>query len=401
MKVEIDKLFSDDEFENIVSEKWVKQFKKLGYLQAITKDAIVKALLKHYQDVEYVKGSRSHKAHFQIGERRTSELSQAEMIEKGYYKANANNIKTHNIIALKMFKNYIASCDDEVKSMTRLQWLKVAGITSQIQDLNDVDELMQFDSSFKNYYKDDTATALKSVFSFCIKQLKINENDSTVYWCDSALNDDANADKNGNKKRVMDCSEVKKMKSFVDSLKAKHNVTKFMFANAEFKNELREWYHDKLKSKNIWVEIELDISKIKNEIVEGEISDNELEELRSQFMTEFQKYRNSTYVRREFKQKIKGKKGMVWRHEARFISRKAVIVPYRQMEERSYFKFMTRLDEQIGFGKADWAEYNKTKSEYKKLISPDVIEFIGFPKEIEIEIENDNDVDYDELFAKA
>ncbi len=395
MKVEIQELFSDDEFSDIVSEKWVKQYKKLGKLQAITKTAITKALLKSYETAEYVKGTRSQKAHFQIGEIRTSELSNAQMIEKGFYKANANNIKTHNIIALKIFKNYLASCDDEVKSMTRLQWLKVAGITSQIQDLNNVDELMKFDSAFKNYYKDDTATALKSVFSFCLKQLKINENDATVYWCDSALDDDANADENGNKKRVMDCSEVKEMKQFVNELKIKHNVTKFMFANAEFKNELRDYYRDNLKSDSIWIEIELDISKIKNEIVEGEISDDEVNELRSQFMIEFQKYRNSTYVRREFKQKIKGKKGMVWRHEARFVDRKAVITPFKQMEERNYFKFMVALDEKIGFGKADMTEYNETKSEYKASIDDNVIQLFNQIDEVQQKIEIEK---YDAMF---
>ncbi|NLJ05661.1 MAG: hypothetical protein GX435_08190 [Exilispira sp.] len=395
MKVEIDKLFSDDEFENIVSEKWVKQFKKLGYLQAITKDAITKALLKHYETVEYIKGTRSQKAHFKIGVKRTSELSQADMISKGYYKANANNIKTHNIIALKMFKNYIVGCDDEVKSMTRLQWLKIAGITSNIKDLNEIDELIQFDSAFRNYYKDDTATALKSVFSFCLKQLKVDETDATVYYCDSAFDDDANADENGNKKRVMDCSEVKEMKQFVNELKIKHNVTKFMFANAEFKNELRKWYHDNLKSQNIWIEIELDIAKLKNDIAEVEISDNELADLRTEFMTEFQKYRNSTYTRREFKQKIKGKKGMVWRHESRFINRKAVITPFRQMEERNYFKFMVALDEKIGFGKADTVEYQKIEKEYNASIDDNVIQLFNQIDEVKQKSEIEK---YDAMF---
>lgn len=395
MKVEIDKLFSDDEFENIVSEKWVKQYKKLGYLQAITKDAITKALLKSYETVEYVKGTRSHKAYFEIGNKREQELSNAEMIAKGHYKANANNIKTHNIVALKMFKNYITTCDDEVKSMTRLQWLKVAGITSQIQDLNNVDELIQFDSAFRNYYKDDTASSLKSVFSFCLKQLKVNETDATNYWCDCAFDDKADADENGNKKRVMDCSEVTKMKSFVDALKAKHNVTKFMYANSEFKNELRDYYRDNLKSDSIWIEIELDIAKLKNDIAEVEISDDELEELRKQFMIEFQKYRNSTYVRREFKQKIKGKKGMAWRHEARFINKKAVITPYKQMEERNYFKFMAKLDEKIGFAKADWAEYKKMENEYKASIDDNVIQLFNQIDEVQQKIEIEK---YDAMF---
>lgn len=395
MKVEINKLFSDNEFENIVSEKWVAQYQKLGKLQAITKDAIVKALLKHYQDVEYVKGSRSRKAHFEIGNKRKQELSQAEMIEKGYYKANANNIKTHNIIALKIFKNYIASCDDEVKSMTRLQWLKSVGITSNIKDLNEVDELVQFDSAFRNYYKDDVASSLKNVFSFCLKQLKINENDATVYYCDCAFDDKAESDKNGNKKRLLDDSEVKKMKSFVDALKAKHNVTKFMLATSEFKNELRDYYRDNLKSDSIWIEIELDIVKLKNDISDAELATDEVDELRKQFMIEFQKYRNSTCVRREFKQKIKGEKGMIWRHEARFINRKAIITPYKQMEERNYFKFMAKLDEKIGFAKADTVEYQKMEKEYKASIDDNVIQLFNQIDEVQQKSEIEK---YDAMF---
>lgn len=81
MKVEIDKLFFSNEFENIVEEKWVAQYQKNGKLQSNTKTAITKALLKSYETVEYIKGTRSRKAHFEIGERRTSELSNAEMLK--------------------------------------------------------------------------------------------------------------------------------------------------------------------------------------------------------------------------------------------------------------------------------------------------------------------------------
>ena len=40
MKVEIQELFSSSEFENIVEEKWVKQYQKNGKLQTDTKTAI-------------------------------------------------------------------------------------------------------------------------------------------------------------------------------------------------------------------------------------------------------------------------------------------------------------------------------------------------------------------------
>lgn len=380
MKVEIEELFSDDKFKDIITEKWATQYQKLNKLQTDTKKAIIKALLKHYETAEYVKGSRSNKAHFEIGIRREQELSQADMIEKGYYKANANNIKTHNIIALKMLKAYIAGLDDDVsyKSMTRLNWLKVAGITSNIKNLNEIDEIKNIDSAFRSYYKDDTAASLKNVFSFCLKQLKVKEADATLYYCDAACDDQADSDENGNKKRLLDDIEVKKMKSFVDALKAKHNVTKFMLSTNEFKNELRDYYRNNLKSESIWIEIELDIVQLKNDIDNAELSTYELDELRSQFMSEFQKYRNSTYVRREFKRKIKGKKGMFWRYEASLQEQPSNFSPYKEMENRSYFNYMTVLDTQIGFDKADLAEYNEMAKEYKNSIeNNDAIELVN------------------------
>ena len=404
MQIKLDELFSNDEYKDIVTEKWVTQYKKLGYLQAITKDAIVKALLKHYENVEYVKGTRSHKAYFEIGVRREQELSQADMIEKGYYKANANNIKTHNIIALKMFKSYIDSLDDDVKvlSFTRLNWLKQAGITSNIQNLNEIDEIKNIDSAFRSYYKDDFASSLKNVLSFCLKQLKVKEAYATLYYCDSACDDQTDEDENGNKKRLLDDIEVKKMKIFVDALKVKHNVTKFMLATSEFKNELRDYYRNNLKSESIWIEIELDIVKLKNDINNVESVTDEVDELRKQFMLEFQQYRNSTYVRREFKRKIKGKKGMFWRYEAKLQEQPSNFSPYLQMEERNYFSFMTNLDLQIGFAEADMTEYNEMAKEYKNSIeNNDVIKLVDDCKQnniiyLQTHMKTNNELD--ELF---
>lgn len=380
MQIKIEQLFSDNEFKDIITEKWIAQYQKLGKLQAITKDAIVKALLKHYETAEYVKGTRSNKAYFEIGIKREQELSNADMITQGYYKANTNNIKTHNIIALKMFKSCIVSLDDDVKvlSMTRLNWLKAAGITSNIKNLNEVDEMKNIDSTFRSYYKDDVASSLKNVLSFCLKQLKVKEVDATNYWCDAACDDEADSDENGNKKRLLDDIEVKKMKSFVDTLKVKHNVTKFMLATSEFKNELRDYYRNNLKSESIWIEIELDIVKLKNNIENAELASDEVNELRKQFMIEFQQYRNSTYVRREFKRKIKGKKGMFWRYEAKLQEQPSNFSPYLEMENRSYFNYMTMLDQRIGFTKADTVEYNEMAKEYKNSIeNNDAIELVN------------------------
>ena len=60
------------------------------------------------------------------------------------------------------------------------------------------------------------------------------------------------------------------------------------------------------------------------------------------------------------------KKDNGWRLESLLATRASVTVPHRQFEERTYFQFMTELDEVIGFGKADWSEYNKTKKQYEK-----------------------------------
>lgn len=404
MKITIDELFSDIEFENLIKDNWKQQYQKYKKLPAVTKKAVVNELLKHYETVEYIKGSRSRKPCFEIGGRRDVELTQADMVEKGYYKPGSNNINNHNVIALKIFKNYLNQLklkEVETVSMTRIKWLKQAGITTMIADLNEVDRL-EINKEFKNYYKDDAATALKSIINFCMKQLGIDVKKATVYYCDAENNDKAETDENGNKKRLMTDDEVKAMKSFVEGLKAKYNVTKFQVANVEFKNELRNWYRDHLKSEAIWVEIELDINEINVEQVE--LNSKELDKLRNQFMTEFQKYRNKLYVRREFKRKIKGQKGMNWRYDIQVLDlleqRKSVIAPYLQMEERNYFKFMTELDAMIGFDQADWDEYNETDKQYKNDVKNDDVKLIEEWRQA-TELINKQYEEYDDMFNTA
>lgn len=404
MKITIDELFSDIEFENLIKDNWKQQYQKYKKLPAVTKKAVVNELLKHYETVEYIKGSRSHKPCFEIGGRRDVELTQADMVEKGYYKPGSSNISNHNIIALNIFKNYLNQLklkEVETVSMTRIKWLKSAGITTMIDDLNEIDKL-EINKDFKNYYKDDTATALKSIISFCLKQLGIDVKKATVYYCDAKNDDKAETDENGNKKRLMTVTEVKAMKSFVESLKEKYNVKKFQVANVEFKNELRNWYRDHLKSNSIWVEIELDINEINVEQVD--LQSKELDKLRSDFMTEFQKYRNKLYVRREFKRKIKGQKGMNWRYDIQVLDlieqRKSVIAPYLQMEERNYFKFMTEIDEVIGFGEADWDEYNETDKQYKNEVKNDDVKLIEEWRQA-TELSNKQYEEYDDMFNVA
>ena len=404
MKITIDELFSTIEFENIVKEQWKKQYKETGKLQTRSKKSLIIELLKHYQSAEYVKGTKKTKASFELGDKLNAELSNAEMVEKGYRKANAGNTSNHNIVALKIFKNYLNQLklkEVETISMTRMKWLKSAGITTTIADLNEIDKL-EINKEFKNYYKDDTATALKSIINFCLKQLSIDEKKATVYYCDAKNDDKAETDENGNKKRLMTDDEVKSMKSFVEGLKAKYNVTKFQVANVEFKNELRNWYRDHLKSEAVWVEIELDINEINVEQIE--LNSKEIDELRSDFMTEFQKYRNKLYVRREFKRKIKGQKGMNWRYDIQVLDlleqRKSVIAPYLQMEERTYFKFMVECDEVVGFGQADWDEYNETDKQYRNEVKNDDVKLIEEWRQA-TELINKRYEEYDDMFNTA
>ena len=67
MKVTIEELFTNDEFENIIDEKWIEQFNKNGKVQSKTKKAIVTKLSKYYSSVEYARGKKKAKAGFEIG----------------------------------------------------------------------------------------------------------------------------------------------------------------------------------------------------------------------------------------------------------------------------------------------------------------------------------------------
>lgn len=396
MKVEIDKLFSSNEFRDIVSEKWVKQYQKNGKLQTDTKTAITKVLLKHYETAEYVKGTRSHKAYFEIGNKRTSELSSADMINEGIKKSN---IASYKLTAYKLFKHYVSNLDNvEYMSKTRLQWLKSAGITSDLRDFHMLNAEKLKDrnaSNFVTYYQNDLSLYLKQIFSYCVSQLKIEADE--LYYCDAVFDDEIEKDENGRKKRLLTNDELNAYNEYRNSLKKdEHGNDKFKnFYNAprEFKKALSDYVQKNFKSNELWVEIELNLNNVKIEKDENV----DVDKLRKQFIKEFKQSRDSLYVKREFRN------GKGWRYDSLIIStmtnsRESVIVPYRQMEERNYFKFMTELDSQIGLGKANMFEYKQTEKEYKKLIDDDVIQFIGLPKEIK----NDNDdVDYDKLFAKA
>ena len=357
MKVTIEELFSSGEFENIIDEKWVNQFNKNGKLQTDTKKAIITKLSKYYSNAEYVRGTKKSKAGFEIGDKLNAELSNADMIINNIKKSN---IAKYKLTAFQLFKNYsmkIKSEGETTKTMTRLQWLESAGITSDLKDLWAVDghEIKDRNSPvFIKYYKNDLATYLKAVFTYCVSQLNITNEE--LYYCDCELDEDVDADENGIKKRILTEDEIDGYKAKRNELKEKYEVKNFYNAPREFNKELSDYVLKVLKSNRIWVEVELDFSSVNdNEI----IAIDEVE-LRKEFMSEFKQHRQSLYVKREFR------KDNGWRLESLLATRASVTVPHRQYEERNYFKFMTELDEVIGFGKGDWSEYNKTKKQYEK-----------------------------------
>ena len=90
MKVTIKELFTNDEFADIIDEKWVNQFNKKGNLQSNTKKAIITKMSKYYSKVEYVRGTKKSKASFELGDKLNAELSNADMI--------INNIKKTQIV---------------------------------------------------------------------------------------------------------------------------------------------------------------------------------------------------------------------------------------------------------------------------------------------------------------
>ena len=356
MKVTIQELFTSDEFADIIDEKWVNQFNKKGNLQSNTKKAIITKLSKYYSNVEYTRGTKKSKAGFEIGDKLNVEMSNADMIINNVKKSN---IAKYKLTAFQLFKNYSAKQKAEgvtTKTMTRLKWLESAGITSDIKDLwvLDAHEIKDRNSPvFIKYYKNDLATYLKAVFTYCIGQLNIKNQE--LYYCDCAFDKDVDADENGIKKRILSQFEIDGYKTKRNELKEKYEVKNFYNAPREFNKELSDYVLKVLKSNRIWVEVELDFSSVDIEVI-----DVDEVELRKEFMSEFKQHRQSLYVKREFR------KDNGWRLESLLATRASVTVPHRQFEERNYFKFMTELDEILGFGKADFSGYNETKEQYEK-----------------------------------
>ena len=356
MKVTIQELFTNYEFADIIDEKWVNQFNKKGNLQSNTKKAIITKLSKYYSNVEYTRGTKKSKAGFEIGDKLNVEMSNADMIINNVKKSN---IAKYKLTAFQLFKNYSAKQKAEgvtTKTMTRLKWLESAGITSDIKDLwvLDAHEIKDRNSPvFIKYYKNDLATYLKAVFTYCIGQLNIKNQE--LYYCDCAFDKDVDADENGIKKRILSQFEIDGYKTKRNELKEKYEVKNFYNAPREFNKELSDYVLKVLKSNRIWVEVELDFSSVDIEVI-----DVDEVELRKEFMSEFKQHRQSLYVKREFR------KDNGWRLESLLATRASVTVPHRQFEERNYFKFMTELDEILGFGKADFSGYNETKEQYEK-----------------------------------
>ena len=359
MKVTIQELFTNYEFADIIDEKWVNQFNKKGNLQTDTKKAIITKLSKYYASAEYIRGTKKAKASFEIGDKLNVEMSNADMIINNIKKSN---IAKYKLTAFQLFKNYSAklkSDGETTKTMTRLKWLESAGITSDIKDLWALDghEIKDRNSPiFIKYYKNDLATYLKAVFTYCVSQLNIKNQE--LYYCDCAFDKDVDPDQNGIKKRILTDDEIDGYKAKRNELKDKYEVKNFYNAPREFNKELADYVLKVFKSNKLWVEVELDFSSVDIEVIDV----NEVE-LRKEFMESFKQHRHNLYIKREFK------KDYAWRLESLLAPRPSVTVPHRQYEERTYFQFMVELDEVIGIGQADWSGYNETKEQYEKHIA--------------------------------
>ena len=185
MKITIDELFSTIEFENIVKEQWKKQYKETGKLQTRSKKSLIIELLKHYQSAEYVKGTKKTKASFELGDKLSVELSNAEMVEKGYRKANVGNTSNHNIVALKIFRSYISKLYNNGVyniEMTSIDLLKTSGIMDGINNISSI-YASPIKNSFKTYYKEDLMESLKNILIFCLNNIGMDIEETSIYYC--------------------------------------------------------------------------------------------------------------------------------------------------------------------------------------------------------------------------
>ena len=370
MKITIDELFSDIEFENLIKDNWKQQYQKYKKLPAVTKKAVVNELLKHYETVEYIKGSRSHKPCFEIGGRRDVELTQADMVEKGYYKAGSNNINNHNIIALKIFRSYISRLYHNGLyniEMTSIDLLKTSGIMDGINNISSI-YVSPIKNSFKTYYKEDLMESLKNILIFCLNNIGVDIEDASIYYCN--LVDGG--------RRLMTKQEVSDMKYYIKKLNKKYNGSQINFSYG-MQRDLKEWYFNKLNSESVVSGFNINIKDLKTEL--NILSESELNDLKGEFIYEYKKYRDKKHIYREFKYSIKGVSGWQWRLDSPSSLNKTINTPYKQMADRDYFNFMAELDLMMGFGRADFNQYNLMEQEYILETSKleNMIKFINKP----------------------
>jgi|GEM_PF-5167794 len=367
MKVELEQLFHEPQFKIFIKENWIKEFEQNNKLQTKTKKALTNELKRHFQKVEYVKGNRYNKAHFIIDDKRDEQLTDLQMVEKGIYKKGYNNIANYKLTAVKLFSDYVAYQQlDDIKhnSMTRQKWLKSAGIISRLKELymlnNNEDE--DVSQAFIDYYKFDISNDFKDIFAFCIKQLKITSYEN--WYRDNKLVDRDEDEENSEEEIEASLIENDLLQSYNNyrtSIKKQYNVENVNMYNLPFevKMKLNEWISENLESNQIWLEVELKFDNVKAKLLD----DDEREQLQSQFIEEFKQHRHQKFVNREFYD-AKGrmrKDAELKKLETIQISK---IVPYQNYEERTYFKLMTKLDEKIGFGKADFKEYDAMTKNY-------------------------------------
>ena len=353
MQITIDELFTSGEFENIIDEKWVNQFNKKGNLQTHTKKAIITKLLKHYSNAEYIRGTKKSKAGFKIGSKRKYKLNNANMIEKGYCKSGSNNINNHNVIALKIFRSYISKLYNNGVyniEMTSIDLLKTSGVMDGINNISSI-YASPIKNSFKTYYKEDLMESLKNILIFCLNNIGVDIEDTSIYYCN--LVDGG--------RRLMTKQEVGDMKYYIKKLNKKYNGSQINFSYG-MQRDLKEWYFNKLNSESVVSGFNINIRDLKTEL--NILSESELNDLKGEFIYEYKKYRDKKHIYREFKYSTKGVSGWQWRLDSSSSLNKTINTPYKQMEDRDYFNFMAELDLMMGFGRADFNQYNLMEQEY-------------------------------------
>ena len=234
--------------------------------------------------------------------------------------------------------------------MTSIDLLKTSGIMDGINNISSI-YASPIKNSFKTYYKEDLMESLKNILIFCLNNIGVDIEDTSIYYCN--LVDGG--------RRLMTKQEVGDMKYYIKKLNKKYNGSQINFSHG-MQRDLKEWYFNKLNSESVVSGFNINIRDLKTEL--NILSESEINDLKGEFIYEYKTYRDKKHIYREFKYSIKGVSGWQWRLDSSSSLNKKINTPYKQMEDRDYFNFMAELDLMMGFGRADFNQYNLMEQEY-------------------------------------